>query len=127
MLTARLLMPTTTLDGRVVSPATSNTIATTISPRIVLTSPKRSMASRFPVTGVVRIPTPRKLGTVLLQRKQGSRWTTLATRKSDARGRFRFTVARGARGTTSTYRVHYQTIATTLWAPSSYRFTITWV
>jgi hypothetical protein len=127
MLTAQLLMPTTTLDGRVVSPAASNTIVTTIAPKIVLTSPMRSTASRFPVTGVVKIPTPRKLGTLLLQRRQGARWTTLVTRKSDARGHFTFTVARGARGTTSTYRVHYHTIATTLWAPSSYGFTIAWV
>ena len=127
MLTAQLLMPTTTHDGRIVSPAASNTIVTTIAPKIVLTSPTRSMASRFPVTGFVNIPTPRKLGTMLLQRQRGSRWTTLATSKTDARGRFGFTVARGARGTASTYRVRYQTIATTLWAPSSYRFTITWV
>lgn len=127
ILTAQLLMPTTTLDGRILSPAASNMIVTTIAPKIVLTSPQRSTASRFPVTGVVKIPTPRKLGTMLLQRRQGSRWTTLVTGKTDALGRFMFTVARGASGTTSTYRVRYQTIATTLWAPSSSRFTITWV
>ena len=79
------------------------------------------------MTGFVTIPTPRKLGTMMRQRRRGSRWTTLVTSKTDARGRFGFTVARGARGTTSTYRVRYRTIATTLWAPSSSRFTITWV
>jgi hypothetical protein len=127
MLTAQLLTPATTLDGRVVSPAASNTIIATIAPAIVVTSPKYSTALRFPVAGFVKIPTPRKLGTVSLQRQAGSRWTTLVTRKTDARGRFAFTVARGVKGTETTYRVRYKTIKTTLWAPSSYRFTITWV
>lgn len=127
MLTAQLLTPATTLDGRVVSPAASNMIIATIAPRIVVTSPKFSTAPRFPVAGSVKIPTPRKLGTVLLQRQKGSSWTTLVARKTDARGRFTFTVARGVKGTTTTYRVRYQTIRTTLWAPSSYKFTITWV
>ncbi len=127
MLTAQILTPATTLDGRVVSPAASNTIIATIAPKIVLTSPTRSAARRFPITGHVEIPTPRKLGAVLLQQKKGSRWTTLTRSRTDARGRFRFTVTRGVRNTATTYRVRYHTIKTTLWAPSGYRFTITWV
>ncbi len=127
VLTAQILTPATTLDGRIVSPAASNTILATIAPKIVLTSPTRSTARRFPITGRIEIPTPRKLGTVLLQQKTGSGWTTLTRSRTDARGRFRFTVTRGMRSTATTYRVRYQPIPTTLWAPSGYRFTITWV
>ena len=105
ILTAQLLTPATTLDGRVVSPAASNTIIATIAPKIVLTSSPRSAAHRFPITGVVKIPTPRKLGTVLLQRRNGSRWATLAKRTTDARGRFSFTAGRGVPGTATTFRV----------------------
>ncbi len=126
-LTAQLLTPATTLDGRVVSPAASNQIIATIAPKIVLTSPTRSAADRVLIAGGVKIPTPRKLGTVLLQRQKGSGWTTLAKSRTDARGHFTFTVIRGVPGTATTYRVRYQTIKTTLWAPSGYRFTITWV
>ena len=126
-LTAQLLVPTRTLDGRVVSPAASNMIIATIAPKIVITSPTSSAAARFPIAGVVRIPTPRKLGTVSLQQRKASGWATLASSKTDARGRFKFTVARGAKGTSTKYRVRYQTVTTTLWAPSAYRFTITWV
>lgn len=127
ILTAQLLTPAATLDGRVVSPAASNTIIATIAPKIVLTSSPRSSARRFPITGLVKIPTPRKLGTVLLQQHKGSRWTTLARRRTDAYGRFAFTAAKGVPGTTTTFRVQYQTVPTTLWAPSGYRFTVTWI
>ncbi len=126
-LTAQLLTPTTTMDGRVMSPAASNMIVATIAPRIVLTSPKLSTAPRFPVTGVVKIPTPRKLGSVVLLCRKGARWTALGTQRTDPRGRFAFTVIRGAKGTTTTCRVRYQTVKTTLWAPSTYQFTISWV
>lgn len=126
-LTAQLLVPSMTFDGRVVSPAASNMIIATVAPKIVITSPTSSTAARFPIAGVVKIPTPRKLGTVLLQQRKASRWATLASSKTDARGRFKFTVARGAKGTSTKYRVRYQTVTTTLWAPSTYRFTITWV
>lgn len=127
VLTAQLLEPATTLDGRVVSPTASNSLVTTIAPKIVLTSSSRSKAARFPVAGVVKIPTPRKLGTLYLERQTDKGWTVLEQTKTDARGRFAFTVRRGTQGTTTTYRVRYQTVKTTLWAPSRYQFTVTWI
>ncbi len=126
-LTAQLLTPATTVDGRTVSPAASNAIVTTIAPRIVLTSSTRSSATRLPIIGAVRIPAAHRTGTVLLQRQTGATWATMGRRTTDARGRFTFTVSRGVSGTHTTYRLRYQPKSASLWAPSGYRFTITWV
>lgn len=126
-LSLRLVHSTATEDGRSLSPAMSNTILTTIAPKIVLSSPSVSRSPRYPVRGTVKIPTPRKLGTLTLQCKQGTSWKTLASGKTDAKGRFSYTVARGARGTKTNCRITYTTVKTTLWSSSTYAFTLSWV
>lgn len=126
-LSVRLARSTATDDGRVVSPAMSNTIITTIAPKIVLSSPNISRSPRYPVRGTVKIPTPRKLGKVTLQCKRGSSWKTLGSGKTDAKGRFSFTLTRGARGTKTNCRITYTTVKTTLWSSSTYAFALSWV
>jgi hypothetical protein len=127
VLSAQLLQPTTTQDGRPVSAVASNTIVATIAPRIVITSHGGAGGARAPIAGVVKIPTPQKLGTVVLARKQGTTWKQLASSKTDAAGRFKFTVDRGRLGTKSVFRIRYVTVKNTLWSPSTFQLTITWV
>jgi hypothetical protein len=126
-LSVRVANDATTDDGRTVSAAMSNTIITTIAPRIVLAAPTVSRSARYPVRGTVKIPTPRKLGKTSLQCKDGRVWTTVASGKTDARGRFSYSVTRGARGTRTSCRITYSTVKTTLWSSSTYAFTISWV
>lgn len=125
VLTAQLLGPATTTDGRTLSPGASNTVALMLAPLVVNTSPRVSVGPAFPVSGMVRAPRPRALGVVVLQKRTGG-WKTLATKRTDAAGRFRFSVARGRMGTTERFRVRYLPTRTSGWLPGTLYIAIGW-
>jgi hypothetical protein len=103
VLVARLTAPATSTNptARVLSPAVSNPVVMNVRPRLVDESPGTARASRFPIKVRVEVPAPRPgKGKIVLQRKAGAKWISVASRKLDAAGRFKQTVSLIARKTT---------------------------
>lgn len=124
-LTATLATPATAATGTVaLSPATSNKISMLVLPRLVDETPNTSRAARYPIRVRLEVPPPRgNAGVIVLQRKKGSTWVTVISKKPDKAGRFFHPLALTA--TRTQIRIRFKPAAGSGWIENEITFTIT--
>lgn len=126
-LVARLVAPATTTStgvARALSPASSNAVVMMVRPRFVDEGPGTAPARRFPIKVRLEVPSPRPAaGRIVLQRKSGSRWITVASRAPNVAGRFSQFVALTARKTT--FRVVFNPAPNSGWLKTGSTITLT--
>jgi hypothetical protein len=126
-LVARIAGPTSTTGAtgvRPISPADSNRVIMRVEPRLADESPASVRGNRFPIKARLLVPSPRpQAGKIVLQRRQGSRWVTVVSKKPNAAGIFNHTVTLVA--TRTAFRVVFNPTAGSGWLQTGYSFSIT--
>jgi hypothetical protein len=124
-LTVTLATPASAGGGTLsLSPATSNRLEMLVQPRIVNETPATSRLRAYPIRVRLEVPPPRpKAGVFVLQRRRGSTWTTIVTRRPNASGRFSHPVA--ISGRRAVFRVRFTPARGSGWFASELRITIT--
>lgn len=126
-LVARIAGPTSTTSTagvRAISPADSNRLIMRVEPRLADQSPASVRGNRFPIKARLLVPSPRpQSGKIVLQRRQGSKWVTVASKRPNAAGIFGHSVTLVA--TRTSFRLLFNPAAGSGWLQTGFSFTIT--
>ena len=125
--TAQLLTPTTTVDGRALAPGASSQVFMLIAPRITNTMPDTFTGSVYPVSGYVTMPAKiRAQGHIKLEKQVSGTWKTLSTKRTDSSGKFKFAIPYGKRGAKTRFRFKFDPPKNSGWISNYSTFSIVW-
>jgi murein DD-endopeptidase MepM/ murein hydrolase activator NlpD len=116
---ARIVAASTPAGGNAVSPVQSAPIVLRIAPKLTDTTSSRGRDGKpHRITGTVGLPHATGKGTVVLERREGRRWSKVGSRRPTRGGTYAFRspiTVRGAR-----LRVRFQPRNPERWLPASY-------